>query len=86
MADLIIPIVHLNGTSKRELLAQISNANHALIAAVDALQKMSPNGRDYYLTGNLKEAEKAHRDRVLKVMSVQTDIMAIGEAIADQEE
>lgn len=86
MADLIIPIVHLNGTSKRQLLEQISNANHALIAAVDALQKMTPNARDYYLTNNAKEAYGEHLARVLKVMSVQTDIMAIAVGIADQEE
>ena len=81
-----IPTVHINGTSKKALLEQISKANHALIVAIDALVEMSPNGRDYYLTDNFKVASAEHRARIAKIFEVKSEIMAIGEAIADQEE
>jgi len=44
-----IPTVHLNGTSKDELLRQIHDAHVAVQAALDALAKARPHGRDYYV-------------------------------------
>lgn len=84
MSEIIIPQVHLNGTSRDELIAQISAANFALNQALEAMARMSPNGRDYYHTGNLREAEQAHRERVADLIRIQTEIMTIGEGIADQ--
>lgn len=80
----VIPQVHLNGTSARELLAQLTDANSALEAAIDALIKTRPNGRDYYHTGNLKEAEAACQARINLVISAQEEIMKIAEGIAAQ--
>jgi hypothetical protein len=82
---MIVPKVHMNGTSARELIAQISAANNALEDAIEALIKMRPNGRDYYLTGDLRQAEQEHQARLDAVLKVQAEIMAIGEKIAEQE-
>ncbi len=84
MSQIIVPVVHLNGTSQEDLIRQISEANVALEKAIKALAQMSPNGRDYYLTGNLREAEKAHRERIGDLLRIQAEIMEIGEKIADQ--
>lgn len=86
MTDLIVPKVHKNGTSKKELLEQISAANRALIIAIDRIDEMRPNGRDYYLTGNLKEAQTQSQAWLKKIHEVKNEIMAVGEAIADQED
>lgn len=81
---MIIPIVHNNGTSQKELVHQISEANSKLEEAIEALIKMRPNGRDYYLTGCYEQASKEHQARLDLVINVQKEIMDIGEKIADQ--
>ena len=42
------PIVHLNGTSKDDLLLQYLEAGRALENALTAMHGAYPNGRDYY--------------------------------------
>lgn len=87
MSDAVIaPKVHRNGTSRKQLIEQISQANIALNEAVEAMAKMSPNARDYYLTDNYSAARYAHVLRVEALKKVQDEIIAIGEIIADQED
>ena len=43
-----VPIVHSNGTSKEELLDQITKACYAIGQAIDAVNDAQPNQRDYY--------------------------------------
>lgn len=85
MADLIVPQVHMNGTSQRELLRQFMDAHTALEEALDALRKTAPNGRDYYVTGNFSEAQLAHIRRMTKIEEVSDEVEKIAEAIANQE-
>ncbi len=69
---LVLPIVHLNGTSKQELLEQRETAYAAVQTALDALRGMSPNGRDYYpVPGRLELALEQHTRR----MKTLTDLM-----------
>jgi len=81
---IIAPKIHINGTSQAELIRQISEANHALSLAIEALAAMSPNARDYYHTENFTAARKEHDARINAVIKVQNEIMEIGENIADQ--
>lgn len=48
MKNLITPRVHRNGTSKAELMRQIGAVRNSLAIAQAAMQKATPNGRDYY--------------------------------------
>ncbi len=48
---MITPTIHLNGTSKDEIIAQYEAANVALGAALRTLIDTAPNGRDYYTQG-----------------------------------
>jgi hypothetical protein len=75
MADIVAPIVHLNGTSKNHLLSALSDAYDALDAAAESLRQCSPNGRDYYLDpGLLNKAVDQHHDRMKAVRDVQEGI------------
>lgn len=79
------PTIHLNGTSRAELMEQFQNAHNALYQAMRALEDCAPNGRDYYPQGDsaLSVAVAEHVARILAVKSVDADICALIEAIAE---
>ncbi len=83
---MIIPTIHLNGTSGEALLDQITTAGQAAQGLLRALSAASPNGRDYYLQGPnvLRQAEAEHRSRVGRVQSVFTELGELAEAIANE--
>jgi len=71
MSDLILPIIHPNGSSQEELVDLRKNASRALLGALEALSAMAPNGRDYYPQPGLYERAVAqHEARVAAVRSV----------------
>ena len=51
MTPLITPTVHINGTSKQELVRQLTDAAEAARVLQNALRDASPNARDYYTQG-----------------------------------
>src|SRR5262249_8664589 len=82
----ILPIVHSNGTSRERLIEQRCEAANALQKALEALQAMCPNGRDYYPQPGLWEkAEQLHRGRMRLLAGIYNAIQAEAEALADQE-
>jgi hypothetical protein len=73
MQDTIIPIIHLNGTSKESLLDGYFEVYKALKFSVDKLYDAAPNGRDYYIYGEgafekAKETDKGVFNRLLSLM------------------
>lgn len=82
---MIAPTIHLNGTSKDDIIEQYENASHALYMAQVALQQMAPNGRDYYIQGPdaLRHAQAEHQARVDRINSVQAEIGALWAAVQD---
>jgi len=50
---MMIPTIHLNGTGKETLLAEIAAAVDAISAAIAAVGHMTVHGRDYYPQGPL---------------------------------
>jgi hypothetical protein len=79
MATRVFPIVHLNGTSKRELIDQACEAGRALRAAYDACSNAAPNARDYYLReGSFGLAQAAHVAR----MNALSEQIAFFQALA----
>jgi len=83
---ILVPTVHLNGTSKQELLDQVCNAIGALRDAGIALAKACPNARDYYVqVGNpINQAQEQHFDRMKKLGSIVLELETIADAIGDQ--
>ena len=76
MKDLTKPIVHMNGTSRAELLKQYVAAYKAVGAAEDALSGTYPNGRDYYPSGPdaISAAMKEHHNRVMRLQTVKEEL------------
>jgi hypothetical protein len=76
---IVVPMVHMNGTSKAELLEQQSDARQAIADAITALRKAAPHGRDYYpREGDAwSQAVLQHQNRVWKLQSVYDDLMQI---------
>lgn len=49
---MILPTIHLNGSSPMNLLGEVLNAMGGIRNAIEALDKIAPNGRDYYPQGS----------------------------------
>jgi hypothetical protein len=82
----MVPCVHMNGTSKQDLLKQqiaVIDAANALLAA---LRAATPNGRDFYPLGDeaLVRAAGEHRNRLASVAMVHDDAETIALAIQAQ--
>jgi len=85
MKTIIAPAVHLNGTSQAELQKPIDAALDAIREAYDALKQCGPNGRDYYCHPQapqaMEQAQKQHRDRLLVLHNLQTELETLWAAI-----
>lgn len=84
MSDLVLPIIHLNGTSKEALIEQHCAAGSALRAALKALSEMAPNARDYYPAPGRFEQARAQHDRRAKTLrdlydEIEAETIAIDE-------
>lgn len=78
-----LPTIHLNGTSKGELLRQLQDAVIAIGDAEIAVQRACPNGRDYYPQGPdaINAALDEHRARMARLRSVREELEAIAERL-----
>ena len=74
--EIVIPTVHLNGTSKQDLLLPLMAAQCAVDAARVALMACAPHGRDYYVRApdNTKLASSQHCDRLKALETVQRQL------------
>jgi hypothetical protein len=83
---MIIPTIHLNGTSAKELIKQLEDAFHTLNVAKKALASASPHGRDYYPQGNeaIGQAVKEYRARMDKIIDVQNELIRLMDGIQYQ--
>ena len=80
---MMIPTIHLNGTSKESIVGDLCEANHAIHEAGRLLAKCYPNGRDYYTQGPeaIEAAMREHEGRMERLRSVANELLAIVEAI-----
>lgn len=69
----VLPIVHLNGTSKETLVSLRAVAIDALHAAGQHLAAMAPNGRDYYPVDGLMAQAQAQHDRRMATLHALID-------------
>jgi hypothetical protein len=83
----ILPVVHMNGTSRDVLLEQRLAAGSKIRQALQALGEMAPNARDYYpVPGRWEQAVAQHARRAAMLREVLGEIEAEALAIADGEE
>lgn len=80
---MMTPTVHLNGTSRDELVAQFERASNALALALQALMDAAPNARDYYVQNGdaFTKARTEHYARVERVQQVKDEIEQLWESV-----
>jgi len=73
---MMIPTVHLNGTSKEGLIEQLCEASQAIELAYSALKRAVPNGRDYHPQGPdaIYKATEEHMDRLHRLDAIKKEI------------
>lgn len=83
MSAIALPTVHLNGTSKKELVEQLMTAHTALGEAYSALQAAAPNGRDYYPQGPgaIQLALREHGERLQALQKIRDELVVIFEHV-----
>ena len=83
---MIFPTVHLNGTSKKDLLRSIEEAHSQIREAINSMADVAPNARDYYVQGGgaYKIARIGHCERVQKLLDVKKDLEALARSISFQ--
>lgn len=87
MKDIMLPTIHLNGTSLAALAEANDRAHYALLTAIAKLAEAAPNGRDYYPQSPeaLYKAQDEHWDRINRLQSVTKELEQIGEYLAMEE-
>jgi len=82
----LIPTVHLNGSSGEVLLDQYTTAAESIRKALDAVCNSGPNARDYYVQGPdvALAAQREHEARIASLKRVRAELAAIAEGIQDQ--
>lgn len=80
---MMIPTIHINGTSKEALSEALCEAYAALEQAGRKLAATYPNGRDYYPQGPdaISAAMREHETRMRKLREIIKEIEQIAEAI-----
>jgi len=83
--DVILPTIHMNGTSARDLLEGLCKAASSLRQAIRDLENAGPNGRDYYTQGPdaMAVAQREHQIRIDMLATVLADLNKISEHVAD---
>jgi hypothetical protein len=73
---IMIPTIHLNGTSRDELHEGYRTALFALDAAINAVSATAPNGRDFYPQGPdaINAATREHLKRMNELQAMRNDL------------
>lgn len=82
---MIIPIIHTNGTSQRELLQQFMDVRRALTLAAEKMSAACPHDRDYYVSNDPQAGHRAHQehtDRQLRLKALIAEYDVLAEAVA----
>ena len=85
---LYAPLIHSNGTSKKELQEAIANAAREIRKASEALRETLPHGRDYYpLRDNLayNKARAQYIAQSTALQNIYDELVAIFNAIENGE-
>lgn len=84
---MITPQININGSSKSDLIQPRLKAMDHLMDAIEALQRATPNGRDYPGNAVACTADREeHYDRLAKLRALREEIMAEAVHIKEQGE
>jgi hypothetical protein len=77
----MIPTIHLNGTSREELIRQLRVASERRLIGGPpcAGERTAPHGRDYYPQGKgaIQQAQTEHYERLRRIDDVYEELMVI---------
>ena len=85
MSSLAIPTVHMNGSSKENLITDLCDAREAIRVALERMGAVCPNGRDYYPQGPqaIQEALRQHANRLHHLKAVHDELGDIALLISE---
>ncbi len=80
---MMLPSIHMNGTSRAELLAGYIDAIDAVNEAVAALWRAAPNARDYYPQSPqaYAQARDEHLARLAALDAIRQDLSTMAEHV-----
>ncbi len=91
---MMVPTIHLNGTSGEELVRQMSTLARSLRDVLQALQDATPHGRDYYPQDDVRgvcgqgaafmTARQEHISRYNRIESVLNEVEAMQIALEEE--
>lgn len=72
-----VPVVNLNGSSRKALIEERVEACATVRAAIKALCVMRPNGRDFQTAeaGAYEKARRGHELRITALQTIHDDLM-----------
>lgn len=84
--ELVVPVVHLNGTDKGDLLRHLDQTYRAITDVFRALEGAAPHGRDYYPQGPeaFEVARAQHEARAKKLIEVMDEIALLAHEVSEQ--
>lgn len=81
---LVVPTIHLNGSSRERLTGALEKAAEAVRLAQEALTETSPHGRDYYVQADptvFINACLQYTNQVMALEDIGAQLYAVWEAI-----
>jgi hypothetical protein len=84
----VLPVIHLNGTSADDLANALVVALEKLWEAQQALANAGPNARDYYPLGPsvVQLALEQQRVREEQLQDIRTDLATVLDSVLDQQQ
>lgn len=75
--SVIVPRIHLNGSSAKTLIRNLENQYVAVRDLMKLLREGFPHGRDYYVEPGLYEKARAQQERRLRMLdSLKQELLA----------
>jgi thiamine phosphate synthase YjbQ (UPF0047 family) len=81
---MILPTLNSNGSSAHDLIQPRREAYDLLQAAIKALQRVAPNGRDYAHNDQCVADRDAHYTRLKAIHTIAAELVAEAVAIKEQ--
>jgi hypothetical protein len=80
---MIMPTIHINGTSRESLVSDLEIACNAIATAISAVIECAPNARDYYPQGDnaYATAVAEYSDRLHHLVCTRDELMTIWQHI-----
>ena len=79
------PTIHNNGSHPQDLKDNLRRAHTFIRNAIEAMQAVTPHGRDYQTISHTLQARADHDRRMADLTTIRDELMALWEGIYNQE-